>query len=71
MQIHIVAEATEYLARRIASLPYDSDARLAVLKLFRCYSLATALLLLENADGEERMRVEEALDEIFDRTQPG
>jgi hypothetical protein len=70
VQIRIVAEANAYLARRIASLPYDSEARLAVLKLFRCYSLATALLLLENVDGEERVRVEQALDEIFERTQP-
>lgn len=68
-QIDIVAEANAYLARRIAALPYDSEARLAVLKLFHCYSLATALLLLENARGEERERIEQALDEILDRAQ--
>jgi hypothetical protein len=54
------------LARRIAALPCDSEGRLAVLKLFHCYSLATALVLLESSSVEQREEFEQALTDIFE-----
>jgi hypothetical protein len=66
---HSVNTGDSNLARRIAALPYDSEARLAVLKLFRCYSLATALLLLESSSAEQREALEGALTNIFERVE--
>lgn len=58
------------LARRIAALPYGSKGRLAVLRLFHCYSLATALVLLESSSVEQRVEFEQALTSIFESVEP-
>ena len=67
---HSVNTGDTNLARRIAALPYDSEGRLAVLKLFHCYSLATALLLLESSSVEQREDFEQALTNIFETVEP-
>lgn len=67
---HRVTTVDFTLARRIAALPYGSEGRMAVLKLFRCYSLAAALLLLEGSSAEQREEFEQELASIFETVEP-